>query len=254
MAIPSQSYREVLQKLLPLSKRETPIISLTKGLERGTNLTMTQVIATESPERPTGVLTGPNLAAEVLSGDATAAVVATKSEFLRGQAFEVFSTETFRVYTSDDVVGCELGGAFKNVLALAVGMTTGLGTGDNTRAAVVTRGLAELARLGSAMGGSPETFSGLAGLGDLVATCFSPQSRNRYVGEQLGKGRKVQEVLGEMSNVAEGVATAPAVTSLAKKYKVETPISDQVTAVLEGKTTVTDAYDILLMREQRSER
>lgn len=254
MAIPSQSYREVLRKLLPLSKVETPIISLTKGLERGTNLTMTQVIAAESPERPTGVLTGPNLAAEVLSGDATAAVVATENESLRGQAFEVFSTETFRVYTSDDVIGCELGGAFKNVLALAVGMTTGLGTGDNTRAAVVTRGLAELARLGSAMGGSPETFSGLAGLGDLVATCFSPQSRNRYVGEQLGKGRGVQEVLGEMSNVAEGVATAPAVTSLAEKHKVETPISDQVTAVLECKTTVTDAYDILLMREQRSER
>ena len=254
MAIPSMSFREVLRKLLPLSKPVTPIISLTKGLERETNLTMTQVIASESPGRPTGVLTGPNLAGEVLAGDATAAVVATENESLRAQAFQVFSTETFRVYTSEDVVGCELGGAFKNVLALAVGMTTGLGNGDNTRAAVVTRGLAELARLGSAMGGAAETFSGLAGLGDLVATCFSPQSRNRYVGEQLGKGRKTAEVLAEMNNVAEGVVTAPVVTSLAEIHKVETPISDQVTAVLEGKITVTDAYDILLMREQRSER
>ena len=254
MAIPSMSFREVLRKLLPLSKPVTPIISLTKGLERETNLTMTQVIASESPGRPTGVLTGPNLAGEVLAGDATAAVVATENESLRAQAFQVFSTETFRVYTSEDVVGCELGGAFKNVLALAVGMTTGLGNGDNTRAAVVTRGLAELARLGSAMGGAAETFSGLAGLGDLVATCFSPQSRNRYVGEELGKGRKTAEVLAEMNNVAEGVVTAPAVTSLAEIHKVETPISDQVTAVLEGKITVIDAYDILLMREQRSER
>tara|TARA_Y100000996_G_scaffold145225_1_gene111721 strand:+ start:185 stop:1015 length:831 start_codon:yes stop_codon:yes gene_type:complete len=254
MAIPSQSYRDVLHKLLPLSKPNIPIISLTKGLEQGTNLTMTQIIGIESPGRPTGVLTGPNLAAEVLAGDATAAVVATEDESLRAQAFEVFSTETFRVYTSEDVIGCELGGAFKNVLALAVGMTTGLGTGDNTRAAVVTRGLAELARLGSVMGGSPETFSGLAGLGDLVATCFSPQSRNRYVGEQLGKGREMVDVLKEMSNVAEGVVTAPVVTALAAAHKVETPISDQVTAVLQGKTSVTDAYDILLMREQRSER
>ena len=241
-------------KLLPLSKPNIPIISLTKGLEQGTNLTMTQIIGIESPGRPTGVLTGPNLAAEVLAGDATAAVVATEDESLRAQAFEVFSTETFRVYTSEDVIGCELGGAFKNVLALAVGMTTGLGTGDNTRAAVVTRGLAELARLGSVMGGSPETFSGLAGLGDLVATCFSPQSRNRYVGEQLGKGREMVDVLKEMSNVAEGVVTAPVVSALAAAHKVETPISDQVTAVLQGKTSVTDAYDILLMREQRSER
>ena len=254
MAIPSQSYRDVLHKLLPLSKPNIPIISLTKGLEQGTNLTMTQIIGIESPGRPTGVLTGPNLAAEVLAGDATAAVVATEDESLRAQAFEVFSTETFRVYTSEDVIGCELGGAFKNVLALAVGMTTGLGTGDNTRAAVVTRGLAELARLGSVMGGSPETFSGLAGLGDLVATCFSPQSRNRYVGEQLGKGREMVDVLKEMSNVAEGVVTAPVVSALAAAHKVETPISDQVTAVLQGKTSVTDAYDILLMREQRSER
>ena len=133
-------------------------------------------------------------------------------------------------------------------------MTTGLGTGDNTRAAVVTRGLAELARLGSVMGRSPETFSGLAGLGDFVATCFSPQRRTRYVGEHLGKGREMVDVLKEMSNVAEGVVTAPVVSALAAAHKVETPISDQVTAVLQGKTSVTDAYDILLMREQRSER
>ncbi len=253
MAIPSQSFRNVFRNLKEFLKPDVPVISLTKGLEQSTQLTMTQIIETESPNRPTGVLTGPNLAAEVLAGFATASVVATENKSLQVEMAKIFSTDTFRVYTSSDVLGCELGGAFKNVLALAVGMTTGLGTGDNTRAAVVTRGLAELARLGSAMGGKPETFSGLAGLGDLVATCFSSQSRNRYVGEQLGQGRQIQEVLSEMSNVAEGVNTAPVVASLAKEHNVETPICDQVAAVVKGKTTAMDAYDVLLLREQKSE-
>jgi len=253
MAIPSQSYREVFRELIGFAKLEIPIISLAKGLEQQSQLTMTQLMEAESPGRLTGVLTGPNLAAEVLSGYATASVVAMQNQSLQSEVAKIFSTDTFRVYTSNDVLGCELGGAFKNVLALAVGMTTGLGTGDNTRAAVVTRGLAELARLGGAMGGLPETFSGLAGLGDLVATCFSPQSRNRYVGEQLGKGRDIQEVLSEMSNVAEGVVTAPVVSDLAMKYGVETPISDQVAAVVRGVTTPADAHDFLLLREQGSE-
>ena len=253
MAIPSQNYRGVFQNLLGFLRPEIPVISLAKGLEQQSQLTMTQLMETESPGRPTGVLTGPNLAAEVLAGNATASVVATNDQTIQSGIAKIFSTDTFRVYTSNDVLGCELGGAFKNVLALAVGMTTGLGTGDNTRAAVVTRGLAELARLGSAMGGMPETFSGLAGLGDLIATCFSPQSRNRYVGEQLGKGRGIQEVLEEMTNVAEGVVTAPVVSELANKYGVETPISDQVTAVISGEITAADAYDVLLLREQRPE-
>jgi|TARA_B100000902_G_scaffold399714_1_gene472016 glycerol-3-phosphate dehydrogenase (NAD(P)+) len=253
MAIPSQSYREVFRELIGFAKPEIPIISLAKGLEQQSQLTMTQLMEDESPGQLTGVLTGPNLAAEVLSGYATASVVAMQNQSMQFEIAKIFSTDTFRVYTSRDVIGCELGGAFKNVLALAVGMTTGLGTGDNTRAAVVTRGLAELARLGSAMGGLPETFSGLAGLGDLVATCFSPQSRNRYVGEQLGKGRDIQEVLSEMSNVAEGVVTAPVVSDLAKEHGVETPISDQVAAVVRGVTTPADAYDVLLLREQGSE-
>ncbi len=254
MAIPSQSYRQVFKDLLKYLNIDVPVISLSKGLEQQSHLTMTELMRIESPRNPTGVLTGPNLAAEVLEGYATASVVAAEDDTLRTEIPEIFSTDTFRVYTSNDVIGCELGGAFKNVLALAVGMTTGLGTGDNTRAAVVTRGLAELARLGAAMGGMPETFSGLAGLGDLVATCYSKQSRNRYVGEQLGKGRAISEVLQEMSNVAEGVVTAPAVSELAKKNGVETPISDQVTAVIKGETTVNEAYDVLLLREQRSER
>jgi glycerol-3-phosphate dehydrogenase (NAD(P)+) len=254
MAIPSQSFREVLCDMKPYLDLNVPVISLAKGLEQNSRCTMTQIINDELPGNPTGVLTGPNLAEEVLQGFATASVFAMDSEQATQELQAIFSTDYFRIYTSTDIHGCELGGAFKNVLALAVGMTIGLGTGDNTLAAVITRGLAELARLGEAMGGKPETFSGLAGLGDLIATCFSTQSRNRYVGEQLGKGRNIDEVTSEMSNVAEGVMTAPVVSELAETFGVETPITDQVAAVVGGKSTPLDAYEVLLLRDQRPER
>ena len=253
VAIPSQSFREVLCQMKPYLKEVTPVISLAKGLEQNSTCTMTQIVNEELPTNPTGVLTGPNLAEEVLQGFATASVFAMGKEADTQQYYPIFATETFRVYTSSDVKGCELGGAFKNVLALAVGMTIGLGAGDNTLAAVITRGLAELARLGEAMGANPETFSGLAGLGDLIATSFSTQSRNRYVGEQLGKGRELGKVISEMDNVAEGIMTAPVVSELAKKYEVETPIIDQVAAVVSGSITPPDAYELLMLRDQRPE-
>ena len=221
VAIPSQSFREVLCQMKSHLQDGTPILSLAKGLEQGSTFTMTQVVNEELPENPTGVLSGPNLAQEVLQGFATASVLAMTNESDSEQIHKVFLTENFRVYTSTDVKGCELGGAFKNVLALAAGMTTGLGTGDNTIAAVITRGLAELTRLGEAMGARRETFSGLAGLGDLIATSFSAKSRNRFVGEQLGKGKLLDEVISHMDNVAEGVMTAPVVSQLAKEYKLK---------------------------------
>ena len=253
MAIPSQSFREVLCQMKLHLQEGTPVISLAKGLERTSTYTMTQIINEELPSNPTGVLTGPNLAEEILQGFATASVFAMDNETDAQRLSPIFSTEKFRVYTSSDVKGCELGGAFKNVVALAVGMTIGLGTGDNTLATVITRGLAELARLGEAMGANPETFSGLAGLGDLIATSFSTQSRNRYVGEQLGKGRELNDVVSDMNNVAEGIMTAPVVSELAKKHKVETPISDQVADVVNGRITPPDAYELLMLRDQRSE-
>ena len=237
----------------PYLQDGTPILSLAKGLEQGSTFTMTQVVNEELPENPTGVLSGPNLAQEVLQGFATASVLAMANESDSEQIHKVFLTENFRVYTSTDVKGCELGGAFKNVLALAAGMTPGLGTGDNTIAAVITRGLAELTRLGEAMGARRETFSGLAGLGDLIATSFSAKSRNRFVGEQLGKGKLLDEVISQMDNVDEGVMTAPVVSQLAKEYKVETPITDQVSAVVNGSISASDAYELLMLRDQGSE-
>ncbi|MEL7210365.1 MAG: NAD(P)H-dependent glycerol-3-phosphate dehydrogenase, partial [Actinomycetota bacterium] len=166
----------------------------------------------------------------------------------------VFGTELFRVYTNNDVVGSELGGAFKNVIALASGMADGLGAGDNTRAAVITRGLKELTDLGVAMGGEPETFSGLAGMGDLLATCISTQSRNRHVGEELGKGKTIDQIIEEMDQVAEGVRTARTVLELAEEYGVEMPITAEVAAVCHDGESAVGAYRGLLRREITSER
>jgi glycerol-3-phosphate dehydrogenase (NAD(P)+) len=198
-------------------------------------------------------LTGPNLAREILEGHAAASVLATADDAVGTELQDLLSTDWFRVYRNTDVVGCELAGALKNVVAIAAGMAEGLGTGDNTKAAVITRGLAELARLGSVMGGNPLTFSGLAGLGDLVATCASPLSRNRSVGEQLGRGRPAAEVLAGMTSVAEGVTAAPIAVSLAAEHGVEVPIAVQVAEVLAGRVTAAEAYRGLLGRRRRDE-
>ena len=210
---------------------------------------MTEVVAEILPGHPVGVLTGPNLAKEIHNGQAAAAVIAMVDEIIAKKLQGVFNSGLFRVYTNNDVIGCELGGALKNIMAIATGMGDGANAGDNTRAALITRGLSELTRLGTAMGGRRRTFAGLAGMGDLVATCSSAKSRNRHVGFQLGKGKKLNEIIEEMSEVAEGVKTAKVVMELAKEYKVDMPISEEVYKVLYEGNTVADAFRGLLKLE-----
>jgi glycerol-3-phosphate dehydrogenase (NAD(P)+) len=203
---------------------------------------MTEVIKELFPGHPAAALTGPNLAKEIMSGQAAASVIATEDLSVAAELQSVLSRGLLRVYMNHDVIGCEVGGALKNVIAIATGIAQGISVGDNTRAAVITRGVAELMRLGVAMGGEAATFAGLAGMGDLVATCISPQSRNRYVGEQLGKGRSLDEILSEMNMVAEGVKTAVTVMELAERHGVEMPICSVINSVITGKISAADAY------------
>jgi glycerol-3-phosphate dehydrogenase (NAD(P)+) len=198
MGVPSHGFRATLREVAPHLAPGVPIVSLAKGLEQGTNLRMTEVVAEVVPGHPAGVLTGPNLSKEILSGHAAAAVIAMTDDRIADWLQQVFGVEHYRVYTNADVVGSEIAGALKNVIAVAAGIAAGLGTGDNTLATLITRGLGELTRLGVAMGGLPDTFSGLAGMGDLVATCISAQSRNRYVGVQLAMGRSIDDIVTEM--------------------------------------------------------
>jgi len=242
MGVPSHGFRSVLADAAEHVRPWVPVVSLAKGLEQGSHLRMTQVIEDVLPGHPCAVLTGPNLAKEIMSGFAAASVVATTDDRIGAELQRVFKTGLFRVYRNDDVVGCEVAGALKNVIAIAVGMADGVGVGDNTRAAVITRGLAELSRLGEAMGGQARTFAGLAGMGDLVATCISAQSRNRYVGEQLGRGRTIDEITAEMHMVAEGVKTTKVVIQLAEQFGVEMPIAREVHSVLYEGSDALAAY------------
>jgi len=253
MGVPSQCFRSVLEDAKPFIRPWIPIVSLTKGLEQGTLMRMTEIIEKVMPGHPTGVLTGPNLAREIMGGKAAAGVIAMVDDNVAHELQKVFRSGLFRVYTNDDVIGCELGGALKNVIAIAVGMGDGMGAGDNTRAAIITRGLSELTRLGIAMGGKPATFAGLAGMGDLIATCTSSLSRNRHVGIQLGMGRTIDEIIKEMSMVAEGVKTSGVVLTLAEQYNVEMPITTEVYKVVTGKTTPTEAFRGLLKAKSGSE-
>lgn len=253
MGVPSHGMRQTSQELRAWLRPWVPVVSLAKGLEQGSRLRMSEVIAHELPGHPVGVLTGPNLAKEILAGHPAASVLAMADDRVACALQQVLGTPQFRVYTNHDVVGCEVGGALKNVIAIASGMADGLGTGDNTRAAVITRGLAELSRLGCAMGGEAQTFAGLAGMGDLVATCVSSQSRNRHVGEQLGRGRTIDDVVAEMNMVAEGVETSKVVMELGSELGIEVPISEQVYAVCHLGASAQDAYRRLLGRDHRRE-
>jgi glycerol-3-phosphate dehydrogenase (NAD(P)+) len=246
MGVPSQTFRTVLEQVKTCIRAWVPVISLTKGLEQGSQLRMTQIINEVLPGHPAGVLTGPNLAREIIAGQAAASVIAMDDPVIVRALQEVFKSGLFRVYTNTDVIGCELGGVLKNIIAIAVGMGDGLGAGDNTRAALITRGLAEVTRLGVAMGGRAETFAGLAGMGDMIATCTSGQSRNRYVGMELAKGRSMQSIIDEMVMVAEGAKSAPAVMALAKQYGVEMPIARDVYRVLSNETNARGVYRGLL--------
>jgi len=255
MAVPSHGFRDTLRSLRPHVGDAAPVVSLTKGLEGRTRRRMTEVIGDELPGRPAGVLTGPNLAKEILAGRAAAAVLAMApadaplAERLR----DVFCAGDFRVYTNTDVVGAEIAGATKNVIALAAGISDGLEAGDNTRAALITRGLAEVTRLGVALGGDPATFAGLAGIGDIVATCVSPQSRNRHVGERLGRGESITGIVASMDQVAEGVKSTPVVAALARWRGVDMPITEEVRAVIEDGRPAAAAYRALLDRPPTSE-
>lgn len=253
MGIPSQNFRSVLEDIKEHIRPWVPVISLTKGLEAGTDMRMTQIINEVLPGHPIGVLTGPNLAREIMSGLAAASVIAMEDEIIVKELQKVFRSGLFRVYTNLDVIGCELGGVLKNIIAIAVGMGDGLGAGVNTRSSVISRGLAEITRLGVAMGGEAATFAGLTGVGDLVATCTSPQSRNRHVGLELGKGRSIQEIIDEMIMVAEGVKSVPAVIALAEKYDIEMPIAQEVYQVTQGKSRGSDAFRGLLRISAGSE-
>jgi glycerol-3-phosphate dehydrogenase (NAD(P)+) len=253
MAIPSHGFRAVLESLAPHVGADIPILSLTKGLEEGTQRRMTEVIAEVLPGHGAGVLTGPNLAREIVAGQPAATVVAMTDPAVADSVQVLLGTESFRVYTNPDVVGCEVAGATKNVVAIAAGISTGLGLGDSSLAALITRGLAELGRLGVAMGGQRMTIAGLAGVGDLVATCTSPLSRNRAVGVELGRGRSLDEILGGMRMVAEGVKSARPLLDMAAAYGVEMPIGEQVAQVLEGVRSPSEVIPALMLRSAKPE-
>ena len=255
LAIPSQTLRENLAEWAPLVPRDAVLVSLMKGIELGTTKRMSEVIGevADVPFDRIAVVSGPNLAKEIASKQPAATVVACADGAAAERLQAASLTRYFRPYTNTDVVGCELGGAVKNVIALACGMAEGMGFGDNTKASIITRGLAEMARLGAALGADPLTFAGLAGLGDLVATCTSPLSRNRTVGEQLGRGRTLEEIQQGMRMVAEGVKSSRSILDLATKHDVEMPIAQHVAHVVHDGMTPQDMLRSLMSREAKAE-
>jgi glycerol-3-phosphate dehydrogenase (NAD(P)+) len=242
VGVPSKGFRATVEQVGRWIRPWIPVVSLTKGIEQGSLLRMTQVIEELLPGHPAAALSGPNLAREIMAGQAAASVIATEDLGVASALQDVLQHKLFRVYRNHDVIGCEIGGAMKNVIAIAAGIGEGLGVGDNTRAAVMTRGLAELTRLGVAMGAEPQTLAGLAGMGDLVATCMSPYSRNRMVGEMLGRGKPLDQILAEMQMVAEGVGTAKTALSLAEHFDVDLPICHEIHKVVTGQQRPVDAY------------
>jgi glycerol-3-phosphate dehydrogenase (NAD(P)+) len=257
--MPSQHCRRLFQEIGPRLSRGLLIVSATKGLEETTLLRMTEVIsqtaeATGGFKPRVGALSGPSFAAEVARGDPTAITIASSDAELAETIQREFSDPRFRVYRNDDVVGVELGGALKNIIAIAAGVCDGLGLGHNSIAALITRGLAEMTRLGVACGGRQETMAGLAGLGDLVLTCTGDLSRNRSVGVELGRGRKLPEIVASMhGSVAEGIFTTHAAIGLAKARGVEMPIAEQMYAILHNAKTPRDAIHELMTRTAKSE-
>ena len=253
MAVPSQGFRDVMVEVARSIRPTTPIVSLSKGLERSSLKRMSEVVSEVAPNNPVAVLSGPNLAREILAGQPAASVVACANDAVAVQLQALFSRPTFRLYTNPDVVGCEIGGVVKNVIAIAAGIAQGFGFGDNTKATLVTRGLAEMTRLGVAMGASPLTFAGLAGMGDIIATCASMQSRNTQVGVRLGKGESIADIVASMNMVAEGVKSSSVVVELAHRLGVEMPIAEQVARVCDGSVSAADALRALMSRSSRSE-
>jgi glycerol-3-phosphate dehydrogenase (NAD(P)+) len=253
MAVPSQGFRQVLTEARAHIRPWVPIVSLAKGLEVGSMLRMSQVANEVMPGHPVAVLTGPNLASEISVGQPAASVVAIDDATIATALQDIFSTPTFRVYTNPDVVGCEIAGVVKNVIAIAAGMAQGMGFGDNTRAALLTRGLAEMTRLAVALGGDPESLAGLAGMGDLIATCSSLSSRNTSVGIRLGQGEVLADIVGSTKMVAEGVRSSAVVLELAKQHGVDMPITEQVVAVCHHGLSASEGLLNLMSRRSRPE-
>lgn len=253
MAVASRFTRETAAKLKDMVTDGQIIVNVSKGIEEETLMTLTEVINDELPEADVAVLSGPSHAEEVGRKLPTTCVIGAKTKKTAEYLQSAFINKVFRVYTSPDILGIELGGSLKNVIALAAGIADGLGYGDNTKAALITRGIAEIARLGVKMGGKIETFTGLTGIGDLIVTCASVHSRNRKAGYLIGQGRSMQEAMDEVQMVVEGVYSAKAAAKLAKKYDVPMPIVEEVNKVLfEGKSPA-EAVDDLMLRESRSE-
>jgi glycerol-3-phosphate dehydrogenase (NAD(P)+) len=252
-AVPAQHLRGVLQQFAQHIPEQTPVVLCAKGIEQGSLKLMADVLAETIPAARPAVLSGPSFAAEVARGLPTAITLACPDAALAAEIAAAIATQTFRPYLSGDMIGAEAGGAIKNVLAIACGVVEGRGLGRSAHAALVTRGFAELTRLAVALGGRAETVAGLCGLGDLVLTCSSLQSRNMSLGFALGRGESVEEALAGKSSVAEGVASAPAVRDLARRLGVETPISNEVAAILAGERSIDEAIAALLARPLRAE-
>jgi len=251
---PSKAIREVCARLAKIGlDSKTVLLSCTKGVERGTGLRMSEIITDFFPKNPCAVLSGPSHAEEVARGMPTAVVLGHPRQEIAQRLQQAFTSRFFRSYTNDDVPGIELGGALKNIFAIAAGVGDGLGLGDNSKAALVTRALAELIRVGVALGGQRETFQGLSGIGDLMVTCFSQHSRNRLVGERLGRGEKLADIVASMQMVAEGVPTTYSAFECARRLSIETPIIDQIHALLEGRVSAREAMGNLLSRDPRPE-
>jgi glycerol-3-phosphate dehydrogenase (NAD(P)+) len=254
LAVPSQYMRQVLKKVKPIARpSKTIYLSVTKGIEIGSLKRVSEVIHSELGSIKLAVLSGPTIAHEIAQGKPAVAVIASHNQKIGAFLQGIFMTDRFRIYTNDDVVGVELGGSLKNIIAIACGISDGLGFGANTKAAILSRGLAEISRLGAAMGARQATFSGISGLGDLVTTCISPYSRNRFVGEQIGKGKKMQQIISHMQMVAEGVPTAKSTYTLSLKYKVDMPIAKEVYNVLYKNKPALKAFKDLMARERKRE-
>ncbi len=255
LATPSQSLRENLAEWSPYIPNDAVMVSLMKGVELGNIKRMSEVIAevTDAGPERIAVVSGPNLAKEIARREPAASVVACADEEVAKRLQALCHSPSFRPYTSVDVLGCELGGAYKNVVALSVGMAVGLGFGDNTTASVITRGLAETARLAMALGANPLTLMGLAGLGDLVATCSSPLSRNRTFGEKLGEGMTTADIYASTRQVAEGAKSCASLLELAQRTGVDAPIAEHVNAVVAGQMTATDMMQSFIGRDTKAE-
>ena len=253
IAIPSQFLRKAIVKLKGIDLKEKVLVSVVKGIENNTFKRPSEIIRQELGALSIAVLSGPTIANEIAGGLPASCVIASKKREVAKQAQELFMSDRFRVYTSTDMTGVELGGALKNIIAIAAGISDGLNLGTNAKAALFTRGLVEMKRLGAALGSNQETFNGLSGMGDLVTTCISPYSRNRRIGEDIARGKKLSEILDKMEVVAEGIETTRSVYNLSKEIGIEMPITEQVYKVLfEGKNPHMVVVD-LMNRERKTE-